>query len=134
MAHYAAIKPTGVDNLYEVVKVIPGRDETDIENLPEGYSDWEEYYKYILGYDVKRCSYNTFQNQHKLDGTPYRGNYPGISSIYDVNNDVFYEPQPYPSWTSDSSTWSWLPPVDYPADFADVTYSWNELNQSWDIV
>jgi len=135
MAHYAAIEPTpttGTDNLFKVVKVIGGKAETEVETLPEGYSDWEEYYKNILGYDVKRCSYNTFENEHKLGGTPLRGNYPGQGSIYDADNDVFYNPQPYLSWTLDSSTWTWKPPVDYPADYADVVYTWNELNQSWD--
>jgi hypothetical protein len=28
----------------------------------------------------------------------YRGNFAGIGFTYDEENDVFYSPQPYPSW------------------------------------
>jgi hypothetical protein len=30
-----------------------------------------------------------------------RGNYAGIGYTYDADNDVFYSPQPYASWTLD---------------------------------
>jgi hypothetical protein len=76
-----------------------------------------------------QTSYNTFGNQHKLNGTPLRGNYAGIGFTYDQVNDVFYAPQPYPSWTLDESTWLWEAPTPYPTD--DKKYRWNESTTSW---
>jgi hypothetical protein len=76
-----------------------------------------------------QTSYNTFGNQHKFGSTPLRGNYAGVGFIYDQANDVFYEPQPYPSWTLNESTWLWEAPTPYPND--DKTYRWNEATTSW---
>ncbi len=76
-----------------------------------------------------QTSYNTFGNQHKFGGTPLRGNYAGVGFIYDQANDVFYEPQPYPSWTLNESTWLWEAPTPYPND--DKTNRWNEATTSW---
>ena len=33
---------------------------------------------------------------------------------YDKTNDVFYEKQPFASWTLDKITWTWKPPIEYP--------------------
>lgn len=76
-----------------------------------------------------QTSYNTFGNQHKLGGTPLRGNYAGIGYTYDTQNDVFYAPQPFPSWVLNQSTWLWESPVPYPQD--DKIYIWNEETTSW---
>lgn len=38
--------------------------------------------------------------------------------------------QPYPSWTYDETTHSWIAPVPYPND-PDHMYHWNEDTQSW---
>ena len=64
-------------------------------------------------------------------GTPLRGNYAGIGFIYDSTNDVFYPPQPYPSWTISAPTWTWTAPVAYPTDGR--LYTWNEDSKSWDL-
>lgn len=84
-----------------------------------------------------QTSYNTYGNQHYDpetrevdDGTPLRGNYAGIGFIYDEENDVFYEPQPYDSWTLNTSTWLWEAPVAEPTD--GNLYVWNEADQTWD--
>jgi hypothetical protein len=58
-----------------------------------------------------------------------RANYAGIGFTYDAVNDVFYAPQPYPSWTIGPPTWVWQPPVSYPNDGKD--YKWDEATQSW---
>jgi hypothetical protein len=64
----------------------------------------------------------------------------GIGSKYDSSNDVFYHPSPYASWTLDTSTWVWEPPVALPSDAgpddADnptefVGYDWDEASTSW---
>jgi len=78
-----------------------------------------------------QTSYNTKANQHP-NGTPLRGNYAGIGYVYDRVHDVFYEPQPFPSWTLNQTTWLWEAPVSYPND--GKYYSWNEATTSWDEV
>jgi len=76
-----------------------------------------------------QTSYNTYGNQHKLGGTPLRGNYASVGYVYDATNDVFYEPQPYASWTLNHSTWLWEAPSSYPTD--GKLYSWDEPTTSW---
>jgi hypothetical protein len=58
-----------------------------------------------------------------------RANYAGIGYTYDQTNDVFYAPQPYPSWTISAPTWQWQPPVPYPDD--GKIYIWDEATLSW---
>lgn len=75
-----------------------------------------------------QTSYNTHGNQHP-EGKPLRGNYAGIGYTYDATNDVFYAPQPYPSWTLNNTTWTWEAPVAMPTD--DKLYHWDEAIQNW---
>jgi hypothetical protein len=79
--------------------------------------------------DWIQTSYNTIGGQHTQGGTPLRGNYAGIGYTYDRTNDVFYPPQPYPSWTIEAPTWTWTPPVPYPTD--DNRYNWDETTKTW---
>lgn len=125
MAHYALLNNENV-----VVQVITGIDENNTEDLPEGFSSWEDYYANHNSLACKRTSYNTQGNQHKLDGTPYRGNYAGIGYSYDLENDVFIPPKPYDSWTLNETTWLWEPPVEFPND--GTRYVWNENITSWE--
>jgi len=76
-----------------------------------------------------QTSYNTIGGQHTQGGTPLRGNYAGIGYTYDAVNDVFYPPQPFPSWTISAPTWTWTAPVAYPTDGG--VYTWDEAAQSW---
>lgn len=127
MAHYAFIDENNI-----VTQVIVGKNEG------ESGVDWEEYYGDVVGMLCKRTSYNTWQNTHRLNGIPFRGNYAGIGYIYLPDKDVFIEPQPYPSWILDESTWSWKAPVEIPSDAFDTIngnrYDWNEDTLSWVIV
>ncbi len=83
-----------------------------------------------------QTSYNTRGGVHYLpdsnepSGQPaVRGNYAGIGFTYDTTNDVFYAPQPYPSWTLNNTTWTWEAPVAYPTD--GKLYVWDEATTSW---
>lgn len=78
-----------------------------------------------------QTSYNTIGNKHP-ENRPLRGNYAGIGFIYDKERDVFYSPQPFPSWILDQSTWLWNPPIEYPID--GKQYAWNESNKTWDLI
>ena len=78
-----------------------------------------------------QTSYNTHGNKHPED-RPLRGNYAGLGYTYDATNDVFYAPQPYPSWTLNNTTWTWEAPVAMPTD--SKIYKWNESITNWEEV
>jgi hypothetical protein len=58
-----------------------------------------------------------------------RGNYAGVGYTYDQANDVFYAPQPYPSWLLDQTTWTWDAPTPMPTD--GKLYAWDEPTLAW---
>jgi len=114
---------TKLDNSDIVVEVIAVNNDT-IDNLPfpesepigiafltewsGGYTNW------------KQTSYNA----------NFRINYAGVGYSYNANLDAFVPPQPYPSWTLNTTTCQWESPVPYPND--GKLYAWNEQTQSWD--
>ena len=132
MAHYAFLNDNNI-----VTEVITGVDEDAKDTLPEGFDSWEAWYADFRGQTCKRTSYNTVANSHTLDGTPFRGNYAGIGFTYDEDEDAFYPPQPFPSWSLDEN-YVWQAPNDYPDD--GEKYIWNENayngdnTQGWELV
>ena len=86
-----------------------------------GYSNW------------KRTSYNTFENTHKLGGTPFRGNYATIGGTYDPVNDQFYPVKINASWVKDVANAKWVAPIPYPTidDNPDMSINWDEPNYRW---
>ena len=54
-----------------------------------------------------------------------------IGDTYDSANGVFIEPQPYPSWTLNNTTFRWDPPVAKPAETATSIWTWDEATQQW---
>ena len=75
-------------------------------------------------------SYNTFGNKHLKNGNPLRGNFAGVGYTYDAKKDIFYAPQPYPSWTL-TADYLWEAPVAMPVD--GKIYTWDESAQKWDL-
>jgi hypothetical protein len=73
-------------------------------------------------------SYNTVGNKHTKGGTPLRGNFAGIGFTYDAEKDVFYAPQPFPSWVL-SPDYLWVAPVSFPTD--SKQYCWDEPTLAW---
>ena len=94
-----------------------------------------------------QTSYNTSRNQHSSgdNSKAFRGNYAGIGSEWDEDNNIFWPKKPHPSWVKDTATASWKSPIgDPPALTAEQQsqneagthrweYSWNESGQSWDL-
>tara|TARA_R100000742_G_C4267588_1_gene85799 strand:- start:771 stop:1193 length:423 start_codon:yes stop_codon:yes gene_type:complete len=125
MAHYALINDSNT-----VTNVIVGADETT--TAPDGFDNWEDFYSDRYDCSVKRTSVNTFSNEHTDGGTAFRGNYAGIGFIYDTTNDVFYETQPFASWSISADTnWIWKAPIEQPTiteeqGAAGAYYKWNE--------
>ena len=80
----------------------------------------------------KQTSYNTHGGVHSSGGTPFRKNHAGIGYTYDEDRDAFIPPKPYNSWVLNENSCLWQSPIPYPQD--NNKYSWNEQNQSWDLI
>jgi len=62
----------------------------------------------------------------------FRKNHAGIGYTYDEDRNAFIPPKPFNSWILNEDTCLWECPVAYPDD--DNRYTWNETNQTWDLV
>jgi len=124
MAHFAKL---GTGNIIERVEVV----SNDVATTEQAGVDFlNNLYKTR---DVwKQTSYNTVGGVHLLGGTPFRKNFAGVGYKYDQTRDAFIEPKPFNSWTLNETTCLWEAPVAYPDD--DNTYTWNETDQTWDLV
>lgn len=122
MAHYAFLDENNI-----VTEVITGVDENE---LIEGKTP-EQWYKEFRGQTCIRTSYNTYKNNHKYGGTPFRGNYAGVGYKYDTEFDAFIPPQPYPSWKLNYETFDWEAPIPMPETVEDYIWKWSEVNKEW---
>jgi hypothetical protein len=59
---------------------------------------------------------------------PFRKNFGCMGSSYDPNIDVFIPQKHFASWTLNTETYQWVPPVPKPMD---RNYIWNEETLSW---
>jgi len=80
----------------------------------------------------KQTSYNTYGGVHSSGGIPLRKNFAGVGYTYEEDRDAFIPKKPYNSWILNEQTCIWEAPVAKPND--ENMYSWNEQNQSWDLV
>ena len=131
MAHFAKL---GTGNIVEKVEVV----SNDIATTEQAGVD---FLNNLYGTnDIwKQTSYNTYGGIHQLDGTPFRKNYAGIGFKYDQYKDAFIEPKPYPSWILNEDTCLWESPIPEPTLTQEQIdnnnyYTWNETNQTWDLV
>ncbi len=144
MAHFAKLGANG-----KVIQVLT-LDNKDMLNADgvEDESVGQQYLETHNNWPAQmwiQTSYNTQGNQHRNGGTPFRGNYAGIGSEWDEDNQIFWSKKPYPSWVKHIESASWKSPIgDAPALTAEQTsqneagthmwnYVWNETNQSWDL-
>lgn len=124
MSYYAKCEPT-LDAFKFIVSTVVAADQSFIDTNP-GY--------WVL------TDYNSYGNVHFADSPPaephtpdglpaIRANFAGVGFTYDKTNDVFYAPQPYPSWVLNTSTWLWEAPIVMP--LTDGPYKWEESTKSW---
>jgi hypothetical protein len=122
MAHFAYV-PNIVDGKGTVENVIVIEQDVLNTGLWGDPADWYQ------------TSYNTRGGVHYgQDGNPdggvaLRANFAGIGDVFDKTNDVFYTPQPYPSWTIAAPTWTWTAPVAMPTSGG--PYRWDEATTNW---
>jgi len=127
MSHFAKIDDNNI-----VTFVTVGRQEDDGAEAELTARTGDTY---------KQTSYNTRGGVHydPETGEPsadqskaLRFNYAGIGYTYDEDRDAFIPPKPFESWVLDEATCLWVAPVPMPEGGED--YTWNEENQSWDLV
>jgi len=144
MAHFAKLGANG-----KVIQVLT-MDNNKMLNA-DGVEDegvGQQYLEHHNNWPAQmwiQTSYNTQNNQHKLGGTPFRGNYAGIGYTWDEDDQIFWPKKPYASWVKHIESASWKSPIgDAPALTAEQTsqneasthrwgYEWNEEGQSWNL-
>jgi hypothetical protein len=113
MAHFAQIQNGTVTQ----VIVVSNDDAPDL--YPQSEALGQAFIATLgLGGEWRQTSYH---------GT-FRAHYAGIGYTYNADADVFYPPQPYPSWTLDEA-WNWQAPTPYPDD--GKMYVWDETTLTW---
>jgi len=118
MSHYAKV----LDG--KVIKVIRAQAEFFNNFVDDSPGSW------ILTSYNTRGGVHYAANSNTPDGeTALRGNFASVGYTYDQINDVFYPPQPYPSWTISAPAWTWTAPVALPETGG--PYSWHEATQIW---
>ena len=108
MAHFAELDENNI-----VLRVIRVDDEHE--------ADGENWCNTLLGGRWKQTSYNN----------NIRHNYAGVGYVYDLENDAFYTPRMYASWSLDEN-FRWQPPIPSPDD--NKVYNWDEANLKWAVV
>jgi hypothetical protein len=121
MAHFAKL---GIGNIVEKVEVVANEVITD-DNQQEQESLGQEFLKNLYNEQSavwKQTSYNANFRKHFASPT----------FTYNENLDAFIPPKPFNSWTLNETTCLWEAPVAKPTD--GQNYTWNETNQTWDLV
>ena len=127
MGHWAEIDENNI-----VIRVLVIK-ESELDT-----GNWGDKSKWI------KTSYNTFEGKHYVpkdhqdwseessdQSKALRFRYAGVGMKYDATNNVFYDQQPYASWTLNTTTWMWDPPLTTPTltdeeMTAGKHYEWNE--------
>jgi hypothetical protein len=141
MAHFAKI---GLNSRVLGVHVVNNSDILNGDGV-EDETVGKQFLESIHGWPLWiQTSYNTMAGKHYTDGQEsadqskaFRKNYAGIGKVWDEDRNMFYDKQPYPSWTLDEDKGHWDPPTPMPITETDGLpdiYTWNEGTQSWDKV
>ena len=126
MSHFAQVKNG-------IVQQVIVAEQDFIDALPDA-QDWIQT-SYNTRGNVHYAPDITGDTSHKTPdgGNALRANYAIVGGHYDSVADVFYDPQPYPSWKLNVLTWTWEAPVQKPADdFPNrIFHFWDESSKSW---
>jgi len=119
MAHFAEINEENIVTQVIVVhnnELLVGEDESEEKGI--------DFCESLFGHrNWVQTSYNS----------NIRYNFAGIGYTWDPDNNAFYAPQPYPSWSLNED-YIWEAPVPYPEDASeDKIYTWDEENQKWKV-
>ena len=119
MAHFAEI----IDN--KVKRVIVINNEVLLDNGEESETKGIDFCESLYGH---RSWVQTFFNGN------FRNVFAGAGYTWDSDNNAFYAPQPFSSWSLNED-YKWEAPVPYPEDASpEKIYTWDEDNLTWKIV
>ena len=114
MAHFAEINEENI-----VTQVIAVHNNELLNGSEESEEKGINFCESLFGHrNWVQTSYNS----------NIRYNFAGVGFTWDPDNNAFYPPQPFPSWSLNND-YKWEAPVPYPED--ENIYSWNEENQEW---
>ena len=114
MAHFAKINEENI-----VTQVIVVHNNELLNGSEESEEKGIDFCESLFGHrNWVQTSYN---------GT-IRHNFANIGFTWDPDNNAFYAPKPYPSWSLDEN-FIWQPPVQYPND--GERHTWDEDNKTW---
>jgi hypothetical protein len=114
MAHFAKLgKGNIVENVVVVSNDIATTEQAGVDFLNNTYKTRDVW---------KQTSYNG----------NFRKNFAGKGFTYDEDRNAFIQPKPFNSWILNEETCIYEAPVAKPDN--DNLYSWNEENQSWDLI
>lgn len=85
---------------------------------------------YVINVIVSEDEIEYFENNRCIEYSEeglFRSNPAQIGCKYFEEEDVFISRQPYHSWTLNTSTYKWEPPIAKPEGLA----AWDELNKRW---
>jgi len=148
MAHFAKL---GINGKVIGVHVVNNSDILNGDGV-EDETIGQQFLERLHGWPAPmwiQTSYNTREGKHYTDGVEsadqskaLRGNYAGVGKIYDEDNNIFRDKQPYASWVFNMTTVRWEPPIPRPVtrsirsnapDGRLDPYLWNESTGAWDI-
>lgn len=108
MAHFAEID---ANNIVKRVIVV-SNDDCNGGTYPGSEASGAAFCHNLLGGTWKQTSYNS----------NFRKRYAGKGFEFDATNDCFWSPQPYASWSKNTTTLEWEAPITKP----DGEYEWDE--------
>ena len=121
MAHFAEI-----DSNNRVLKVVVGCNDDVAKHGGDQSVEAEENFKKT----VPLSSNGVRWVQTSYSGS-FRGHYAAIGDIFDSNLNIFKNEQPFPSWTLDTNTGRYIPPVPLPDTLFKRYFIWDEELQNW---
>jgi len=115
MAHFAKIND---NNVVLAVLTIDNKDMLNGDGV-ETESVGQAYLQTHNNWPANKwiqTSYNTYHQTHRSgdNSKAFRGNYAGIGYSWDATNEIFWEPQPFSSWTKNTTTAEWQAPLTKP--------------------
>jgi hypothetical protein len=114
MAHFAEINEENI-----VTQVIVVHNNELLNGLEESEEKGINFCESLFGHrNWVQTSYNN----------NIRYNFAGIGFTWDPDNNAFYAPQPFSSWSLNEN-YKWEAPIPYPDN--EKAYSWNEESQEW---
>tara|TARA_R100001086_G_scaffold220008_1_gene136837 strand:+ start:1129 stop:1593 length:465 start_codon:yes stop_codon:yes gene_type:complete len=129
MAHFAKL-----DESNNVVKVVCVGNDIETAAGPLGENDM-----HVDGETWCQNFYGGGTWKQTSWSKSFRGWYAGEGCVYLPDLDVFTKPRPYESWSLNTSSAEWEPPIAYPSvttgtlDGVEYNYRywWDEPNQCW---